>query len=113
MLNGKMRWLTQFGKYNGRRDRLIASFDLDKEVFAVVPKVDFVAKPRIHKFHLAVLGDCLVVALTLPRQNGGGIEIWVMKEYNVKESWVKEFIIGAYTPTPNSATRNLQPLPHK
>ncbi|KAK8629860.1 hypothetical protein V6N13_078681 [Hibiscus sabdariffa] len=24
-----------------------------------------------------------------------GLDIWVMKEYNVKESWVKEFIIGA------------------
>ncbi|XP_016442907.2 F-box protein At3g07870-like [Nicotiana tabacum] len=107
MLNGKMHWLTRFGKYNGRRDKLIVSFDLADEVFAEVPKVDFVDKPRIHKFHLAVVGDCLAVAITLPHQNGGGTEIWVMKEYNVKESWVKEFIIGAYTPTPNSVMEHL------
>ncbi|XP_070034348.1 F-box protein At3g07870-like [Nicotiana tomentosiformis] len=107
MLKGKMHWLTRFRKYNGRRDRLIVSFDLADEVFAEVPKVDFVAKPRIHKFHLAVVGDCLAVALTFPHQKGGGIEIWVMKEYNVKESWMKEFIIGAYTPTPNSVMKHL------
>nr|XP_009626277.1 F-box protein At3g07870-like [Nicotiana tomentosiformis] len=107
MLKGKMHLLTRFRKYNGRRDRLIVSFDLADEVFAEVPKVDFVAKPRIHKFHLAVVGDCLAVALTFPHQKGGGIEIWVMKEYNVKESWMKEFIIGAYTPTPNSVMKHL------
>ncbi|XP_016442905.1 F-box protein At3g07870-like [Nicotiana tabacum] len=110
MLNGKMHWLTQFGKYNGRRDRLIVSFDLAEEVFAEVPKIDYGVNPRNKKFHLAVVGDCLAVALTLPHQRGGGIEIWVMKEYNVKESWMKEYIIGAYTPTPNSVTQHLQPL---
>ncbi|XP_009613444.1 F-box protein At3g07870-like isoform X1 [Nicotiana tomentosiformis] len=110
MLNGKMHWFTRFGMYYGHRDRIIVSFDLADEVFGEVPKNDFDVKPRIGNFHLAVLGDCLAVALTLPRQNGGGIEIWVMKEYNVKESWVKEFIIGAYTPTPNFVTQYLQPL---
>ncbi|OIT02204.1 PREDICTED: F-box protein At3g07870-like [Nicotiana attenuata] len=97
MLNGKMHWLTRFGKYYGRRDRLIVSFDFAAEVFSVVPKVDFVAKPRIHKFHLAVLGDCLAVALTLPRQKGGGTEIWVMKEYNVKEMGEGVHNWGLYT----------------
>ncbi|MFQ6620100.1 hypothetical protein Gotur_000193 [Gossypium turneri] len=30
--------------------------------------------------------------------NYGKLEIWVMKDYNVKESWIKEFSIGAYMP---------------
>nr|XP_009802596.1 PREDICTED: F-box protein At3g07870-like [Nicotiana sylvestris] len=70
---------------------------------------DFDLNPRIGNFHLAVVEDCLAIALTLPRQNGGGIEIWVMKEYNVKESWVK-YTIGAHTPTQNFVTQHLQPL---
>ncbi|MCD7462801.1 hypothetical protein HAX54_049383 [Datura stramonium] len=110
LLNGKMHWLTRFGKYHGRRDRLIVSFDLADEVFGEVPKVDFDVKPRIVQYHLAVLGDCLAVALTLPHYKGGGCEIWVMREYNVKESWMKEFRIGAYTPNPNSVTPHVQPL---
>ncbi|XP_059277788.1 F-box protein At3g07870-like [Lycium ferocissimum] len=102
MLNGKMHWLTLLGNYYGRYDRLIVSFDLSDEVFGELPKVDYGVNPSIVQFQLVVLGDCLAVALTLPHQNGGGLEIWVMREYNVKESWVKEFIIGAYTPNPNS-----------
>ncbi|XP_075076864.1 F-box protein At3g07870-like [Nicotiana tabacum] len=65
-LNGKMHWFTRFGKYNGRLDRLIVSFDLADEVFAEVPKVDFNADLRTDSFHLAILGDCLAVAITLP-----------------------------------------------
>uniref|UniRef100_M0ZYV9 F-box family protein n=1 Tax=Solanum tuberosum TaxID=4113 RepID=M0ZYV9_SOLTU len=33
-----------------------------------------------------------------------------MKEYNVKESWIKEFTIGSYIPNPNSVTRPLLPM---
>ncbi|CAN4094233.1 unnamed protein product [Withania somnifera] len=110
MLNGKMHWLTRFGKCRGRRDRLIVSFDLDDEVFGEVAKVDFDVNPRIVQHHLAVLGDCLAVALTLPHYKGGGFEIWVMREYNVKESWMKEFRVEAYTPNPNSLTQHMQPL---
>ncbi|XP_059277792.1 F-box protein At3g07870-like [Lycium ferocissimum] len=84
MLNGKMHWLTRFGKYYGHCDMLIVFFDLADEVFGEVPKVDFGVE-----FQLAVLGYCLPVALTLPHQNGVGLEIWVMKEYNVKVSWMK------------------------
>nr|XP_016495602.1 PREDICTED: F-box protein At3g07870-like [Nicotiana tabacum] len=105
-LNGKMHWFTRFGKYNGRLDRLIVSFDLADEVFAEVPKVDFNADLRTDSFHLAILGGRLAVAITLPNQDGGGTEIWVMREYNVKESLVKEFRIGAYAPTPNSVTHH-------
>ncbi|XP_009614007.2 F-box protein At3g07870-like [Nicotiana tomentosiformis] len=107
MLNRKMHWLTRLGSCHGRHDRLIVSFDLAKEVFGEVPKVDFNLDLRIGKFPLAVLRGCLAVSVTLPHQNGGGTEIWLMKEYNVKESWVKEYIIGAYTTTPNSVTQHL------
>ncbi|XP_059277609.1 F-box protein At3g07870-like [Lycium ferocissimum] len=109
MLNGKMHWLTLFGMYYRHSDRLIVSFDLADEVFGEVPKVDFGVNPRIVQFQLAVLGGCLAVALISHRFNGGGLETWVMREYNVKESWVKEFKIGAYTPT-NSVLQYVQPF---
>ncbi|XP_060210914.1 F-box protein At3g07870-like [Lycium barbarum] len=110
MLNGKMHWLTLFGMYYGRSDRLVVSFDLAYEVFGEVPKIDFGVDPRIVQFQLAVLGGWLAVALISHRFNEGGLEIWVMREYNVKESWVKEFKIGAYTPTPNSVLQYVQPF---
>ncbi|OIT27053.1 f-box protein [Nicotiana attenuata] len=94
----------------GRYDMLIISFDLADEIFTEVPNVDFNVDQKIGDFHLTVLGDCLVAAITLPHQNGGAIRIWVMKEYNTNESWMKEFIIGAYTTTTNSGIQHLQPL---
>ncbi|XP_009588873.1 F-box protein At3g07870-like [Nicotiana tomentosiformis] len=102
-----MHWLTRLGSYYGRYDRLIISFDLADEVFGEVSKVDFNVDPRKGKFHLAVLRGRLAVAIILPQQDRGGTEIWVMREYNVKNSWVKEFVIGAYTLTPNSITQHL------
>ncbi|KAM3320850.1 hypothetical protein P3S67_008052 [Capsicum chacoense] len=109
MLNGKIHWSTQYGKYNGRHDRLIVSFDSDDDVFGAVPKVDFGVGPRF-RFTLSVLGVCLAVSLHLPFKNDGGYEIWVMREYNVKESWVKEFIIGDYIPSPNSIKVHLSSM---
>nr|XP_016490030.1 PREDICTED: F-box protein At3g07870-like [Nicotiana tabacum] len=92
VLHGKMHWLTRLGSYYGHYDRLIVSFDLADEVFGEVPKVDFNVDLRKGKFHLAVLRGRLAVAINFPHQDRGGTEIWVMREYNVKKSWVKEFL---------------------
>ncbi|KAH0735613.1 hypothetical protein KY285_011320 [Solanum tuberosum] len=102
MLNGKMHWLSRLRDYDGPLVRHIISFDLADEVF---DEVDFGFDFRFtHELQLAVVGGCLAVVLI-----GRGLEIWVMKEYNVKESWIKEFTIGSYTPYPNSVTRPLRP----
>ncbi|XP_060210927.1 F-box protein At3g07870-like [Lycium barbarum] len=61
---------------SGSYHRLIVSFDLPDEVFEEVPKFDFGVDPRSSEFQLAVLGDCLAIAITLPHQNGGGLGIW-------------------------------------
>ncbi|KAL4367503.1 hypothetical protein GQ457_05G017990 [Hibiscus cannabinus] len=39
-----------------------------------------------------------------------GFDIWVMKEYNVKVSWVKEFIIGGYLPKELRSTNGRIPF---
>ncbi|KAI9176282.1 hypothetical protein LWI28_000742 [Acer negundo] len=44
---------------------------------------------------LVVLGGCLSVVFY---RIHGIIEIWVMKKYDVRESWIREFCIGDYVP---------------
>ncbi|XP_059289167.1 F-box protein At3g07870-like [Lycium ferocissimum] len=110
MLNEKMHWFTECERYNGYCYGLIVSFDFADEAFGEVPTVDFGVNLNISEFQLVVLGDCLAVALSLPDYKGRGSKIWVMTNYSVKESWMKEFIIGAYTPTPNFITQHMQPL---
>ncbi|KAE8654894.1 F-box and associated interaction domains-containing protein, putative isoform 1 [Hibiscus syriacus] len=60
-----------------------------------VPMPDSIRSNR-HFHELVVLRGCLS-AVSFDNDNKE-LEIWVMKEYGVKESWVKEFSIGAYVP---------------
>ncbi|GFZ05253.1 hypothetical protein Acr_17g0008250 [Actinidia rufa] len=46
-------------------------------------------------YHLVVLGGCLSTVILYHFVR---FEIWVMGEYNVKESWIKKFIIQDYSP---------------
>ncbi|KAK0595301.1 hypothetical protein LWI29_005422 [Acer saccharum] len=73
---------------------LIISFDLEDEQFREVPKPDCDGLDRPN-FHLLDLGGCLSAAIY---DTYGQFEIWIMKEYNVKESWIKEFNIGNHVP---------------
>ncbi|TYI55848.1 hypothetical protein E1A91_D11G168800v1 [Gossypium mustelinum] len=87
LVNGKLHWRAT--------TNLIMSFDLATEQFKEVPSPDFIASNRrIHE--LVVLRGCLS-AVSFDDDNQE-LEIWVMKEYDVKESWVKQFSIGAYVP---------------
>ncbi|KAK8346490.1 hypothetical protein V6Z11_A07G221000 [Gossypium hirsutum] len=92
LVNGRLHWVSRPRRYHPAR-RLI-SFDLADEQFREVPKPDCGGLNRCN-FHLSVLGGCLAAAVY---GNYGKLEIWVMKCYNVKESWVKQFTIGAYMP---------------
>ncbi|KAA8524836.1 hypothetical protein F0562_011259 [Nyssa sinensis] len=89
LVNGRLHWVTR-----PVRLRRIVSFDLADEKFEEVPKPSCGGLNRCN-YHLAVLGGCLSAVVYC---NYGKLEIWVMKDYNVKESWVKEFKIGAYSP---------------
>lgn len=92
LVNGRLHWVSRPSRYKPAR-RLI-SFDLADEQFREVPKPDCGDLNR-YNYHLAVLKGCLSAAFYC---NYGRLEIWVMKEYNVKESWVKKYNIVAYTP---------------
>ena len=91
LVSGNLHWLIRPLRYRPRRE--IISFDLADEQFKEVPK------PEVVRFYnssyLAELNGRLSGVLCL---NYGELDIWVMKEYGVKESWVKEFHIGRYVP---------------
>ncbi|XP_031105904.1 F-box protein At3g07870-like isoform X2 [Ipomoea triloba] len=94
VLNGRWHCLSRLG-----RDRMILSFDLADEQFREVQKPQFAPYPaRFCSYHLVVLRDCLGVAFTTPPSYGGTLEIWAMKVYDVKESWVKEYTIASLCP---------------
>ncbi|GMI66270.1 F-Box Protein92 [Hibiscus trionum] len=95
LVNGKLHWITYTTRNNAAKP--IMSFDLGTEQFKEVPRPDSVGPDR-HIHELVVLRGCLsAVSFNI---NNKEVEIWVMGEYDVKESWVKEFSIGAYVPKP-------------
>lgn len=98
ILNGRLHWIS-LGKTRPRMrpggyDNIIA-FDLADEQFHELGKPGFVG--RNHADHqLAVLGGCLSSVVYFFKEEK--LEIWIMKEYNVEESWVIEYKIGAFFP---------------
>lgn len=90
-INGRLHWESRHRKYSPSRN--IVSFDLEDEKFRVVNKPDSLVLRTWD--YLVVLRNCLAVVC---HRNYKEIEIWVMKEYDVQESWIKEFKIGSYIP---------------
>ncbi|GLU15680.1 hypothetical protein SLE2022_321520 [Rubroshorea leprosula] len=70
----------------------IISFELADEVFEEIPHSPcqrFVS----HGYCLSVLNGCLWAVRLV---ENGHFDIWVMKQYHVKESWVKQFSFDPY-----------------
>lgn len=86
--------MSQLAKYTSRPGRIIVSFDLSNDSFREIPNPDSGAL-KWTSSHLAVLGGFLSAATHL---GNGALDIWVMKEYGIPESWVKMFTLGAYSP---------------
>ncbi|KAK3012256.1 hypothetical protein RJ639_011243 [Escallonia herrerae] len=91
LVDGRLHWVTA-PSFGGRK---IISFDLADEQFREVPTPDDCAGIGYHRYPLAVVRGCLAAAVYC---RNGDSEIWAMREYNVKESWAKEFNIRGYTP---------------
>ncbi|KAK1353728.1 putative F-box and associated interaction domains-containing protein [Heracleum sosnowskyi] len=105
--NGRLHWLTR-GVYGNVRGLIIISFDLSDEKFHEVLRPDFSSAADGHNYLLASLKGCLS-AVVYKDELQRDLEIWVMKEYNVKESWIKEFKIGGNVPE-SPSTKLQQPL---
>ncbi|TYG50673.1 hypothetical protein ES288_D10G194100v1 [Gossypium darwinii] len=89
-LNGALHW------YNisfGGAGEFINSFDIDTEQFGIAPPPDhFQELDKVFTEYTTtgVLGDCLFICYF---PDFVEFDIWVMKEYGVKESWTKQFVI--------------------
>ncbi|XP_030539729.1 F-box protein At3g07870-like [Rhodamnia argentea] len=91
LVNRKLHWTAS--RVRRRTDRIV-SFDLSDEKFRNV------SEPECEDFwrsnlDLVELGGCLSAAVL---SSSGALEIWVMKEYGMKESWIKDYSIGSYLP---------------
>ncbi|KAL0454525.1 UNVERIFIED_CONTAM: F-box protein [Sesamum latifolium] len=88
-LNGCLHWITN----SNRPSELITSFDLEKEKFKVVPPpahFDVQYMNKVSWINIGVLRGCLCICYMY---EDAEFEVWVMREYGVKESWSKEFSI--------------------
>ncbi|KAK9091943.1 hypothetical protein Syun_026854 [Stephania yunnanensis] len=93
LVNESLHWLTQAHKY--RQFQNIVSFDLATEKFNTVegPSCDSLKR---NWYTLVELGGCLGAVVRTSYY--GQLEVWVMKEYKVRESWSKDYAIRAYSP---------------
>ncbi|KAK0594000.1 hypothetical protein LWI29_013460 [Acer saccharum] len=73
---------------------IIISFDFEDEQFREVPKPDCGGLDGPNS-HLVDLRGFLSAAVY---NSNSEFNIWIMKEYDVKESWIKEFNIGNHVP---------------
>lgn len=88
-LNGNIHWLN----WGGETSELICSFDVENESFQVFPSPNNLIKQTWYA-SLGLFRDCLCLCVPDGSEDYDiDIDIWVMKEYGVKESWTKEIVI--------------------
>ncbi|KAF7850953.1 hypothetical protein BT93_L4829 [Corymbia citriodora subsp. variegata] len=91
LINRRLHWTTSRSR---RWNIRIISFDLFDEQFKNVPIPECVDLLR-GSYHLVELGGYLSAAIL---SLSGALEIRVMKEYGMKDSWIKDYRIGSYLP---------------
>uniref|UniRef100_A0A2N9HY55 F-box domain-containing protein n=1 Tax=Fagus sylvatica TaxID=28930 RepID=A0A2N9HY55_FAGSY len=89
LINGALHWL---GQAKVRHSQIILSFDLEDERFYQIPSPN--CRFDVLDWHLLVLGGCLSLAV-YNHNKKNKIDIWLMKNYDMKESWTKEFTINS------------------
>ncbi|CAN0905077.1 F-box protein At3g07870 [Linum grandiflorum] len=98
LVAGRLHWRSYMAKQEEedvRSKTTIISFDLDKEHFQPITGIGYSSLSRTD-YNLVNLRGCLSTAVL----NGDGrTDIWVMKRYNVEESWTKELVIPSHVPT--------------
>ncbi|GKV15012.1 hypothetical protein SLEP1_g25813 [Rubroshorea leprosula] len=92
LVEGSLHWVTVVGMEGVGPISGIISFNLADEVFEEIPHPPcqrFVSR----RYRLSVLNGCLSAVRLVEI---GHFDIWVMKQYHVKESWVKQFSFDPY-----------------
>lgn len=97
-----LHWLACKKPKSDAKD-LIAAFSLGTEEFKEVDQPGYSDKGKELYKYVAVLGGCLSILVHYndaegeERFNGSKdshVDMWIMKEYGVKESWTKLFTLG-------------------
>ena len=91
---------------------VIVSFDMRNEVFGILsmPNLGDILDPAYVWEALAVLGNCVALVVFDYRQTDKIFHIWVMREYGIKESWTKQYVIGPFSGITNIYGFELQIL---
>ncbi|KAL0362055.1 UNVERIFIED_CONTAM: F-box protein [Sesamum calycinum] len=99
LVSGRLHWVSLWGKFNGCLSRAIVAYDLADDSFHVIMNPGSVRGPfgRWAGCNLAALDGRLCAAVPVPPGHGA-LDIWILKDYGVSESWVKEYSVGVYYP---------------
>ncbi|KAK7843211.1 f-box protein [Quercus suber] len=87
-LNGALHWLVQ--PHNNTT--FICHFDIENERFKPFPGPPVQDLSSVRHMHLGVSGGFLYLCEKF--LTSYSVEIWVMKDYGVEQSWTKEFVIS-------------------
>ncbi|XP_059659073.1 F-box protein CPR1-like [Cornus florida] len=90
--SGALHWVVS-PKPESDKSRLIAAFDLADKEYRLVPQPDNYSLVNSH-MSMVVLEGCLCL---LCNYFSVHVDIWVMKEYGVMESWTKLFSVAQPT----------------
>ncbi|OMO94182.1 hypothetical protein COLO4_16487 [Corchorus olitorius] len=90
-LHGACHWVD----YSKSNDKKIACFDFEKDLFREVPSPPQYKPERDGSLKLGVIGDSFC-ASCYRDDDPFQFDIWVMKDYGVKESWTRQFRITKY-----------------
>ncbi|XP_051152153.1 F-box protein At3g07870 [Andrographis paniculata] len=108
LVNHKLHWVSIWGR--NPTGRVIVSYNLVDDTFTEIAFPSFESFSRRIKSQLLALNGCLCASM--PRSSGcWTFDIWVMREYGVNESWVKEYSIGIYYPN-LTISNNSERLPN-
>ncbi|KAK4776515.1 hypothetical protein SAY86_005203 [Trapa natans] len=105
VVDGRLHWMTRPRRY--RPARPLVSFDLSEERFGEVP-IPETGPLNWCNYQLMVIEGSLSAIVYCYH---GRIEIWVMRVYGERDSWTKQFHIGAHVP--KSLKRHKPNLPWK
>ncbi|XP_058181103.1 F-box protein CPR1-like [Rhododendron vialii] len=92
VLNGPPHWFAHGSTDIELRYFRIACFDVMEEKFKEVPTPIY--EVESHLFKVGVLDGCLCTVDSRLES----LNVWVMKEYGVKESWTKLFVVSNVPP---------------
>ncbi|KAJ4968587.1 hypothetical protein NE237_015288 [Protea cynaroides] len=88
--NSALHWIANREPEPNTTSSFIGSFDLQDEEYRELPLPDFDFVKNNAPMKLAVLGGQLCVLWPFL---GVRVEVWLMKEYGVRDSWEKQFSI--------------------